>query len=246
MRTKPSEINIRHRENPTTLITRWEKQLQHYAAVHPVLLGFIVFILVSVIVSILSVPFYLEDLWGFWGNVLVEAHGMIFDLLVIGVFVFWLHRIGHKQLTIMKYKEELEDYLGWQHIEAMFKIITLIKKLNYWGVSDIYLSEAHLEKGFLREVNLKGANLDGSNLIEADLIRANLKGAYLIGADLTNANLTNANLVGTDLRRADLRGANFTRANLRGANLETAMYNEFTKWPTGFNYKKSGAILYLL
>ncbi|MFK5968967.1 MAG: pentapeptide repeat-containing protein [Candidatus Marithrix sp.] len=246
MRIKPSEINIRHRENPTTLFGRVEKWIRHYSAVHPVSLGFAVFISVSIIVAILSVPFYLENLWNFWGNVLVEAHGMMFDLLVIGVFVFWLHRIGYKQLVIMRYKEELEDYLGWQHIEAMFKIITLVKKLNYWGVSNIYLSGAYLKKGFLREANLRGTNLDGSNLIEADLIRANLREAYLIGADLTNANLTNANLIGADLRMADLRGANFTGANLRKAILETAMYDEFTKWPRGFNLKKSGAILYLL
>ena len=243
---KPSERNIRHRKNPTTLLGSVEKWIQHYSAVHPVSLGFAIFISVSIIVATLSIPFYLEDLWSFWGNVLVEAHGMMFDLLIIGVFVFWLHRIGHKQLIIIRYKEEIEDYLGWQHIEAMLKIIDLIKKLNYWGVSDIYLSGAYLKKGFLREANLKGANLDGSNLIEADLVRANLRGAYLIGADLTKANLTDTNLVGADLRRADLRGANLTGAKLRKAILETAMYDEFTKWPRGFNYKKSGAILYLL
>ncbi len=246
MRIKPSEINIKHNKNPTTISGGIEKWIRNYSAIHPVSLGFVVFISVSIIVALLSVPFYQENLWDFWGNVLVEAHGMMFDLLVIGVFVFWLHRIGYKQLTIMRYKEELEDYLGWEDKEAMFKIITLVKKLNYWGVSKIYLAEAYLIKGFLREANLKGANLDGANLIEADLIRANLRGSYLIGADLTNANLTSANLIGADLRRADLRGADFTKANLRGANLETAMYDQFTKWPRGFNYKKSGAILYLL
>jgi len=246
MREKPSEIHVGYRENSPTFLTRWDKWIRNFSAIHPVALGFVVFVIVLAIVATLSMPFYRENLWEFWGNVLVEAHGMIFDLLVIGVFVFWLHRIGHKQLTIMRYKEELEDYLGWQHSEAMFKIITLIKKLNHWGVSNIYLADAYLKQGFLREANLRGSNLDGANLIEVDLIRANLKGAYVIGANLSKANLTDANLAGADLRRADLRGADLTGASLRGTNLEAAMYDDLTKWPKGFNPKKTGAIFYWL
>ncbi|MDM8568688.1 pentapeptide repeat-containing protein [Thiotrichales bacterium HSG1] len=246
MRIKPSEIHIKHRENPTTAITRFEKQIQRFFALHPVVLGLIVFIIVTIIIASLSMPFYQANLWDFWGNVLVEGHGMIFDLLIIGVFVFWLHRIGRKHLLIIRYREQIDDFLGWEHQEAMFKLITLIKKLNHWGISDIHLSGAHLKGAFLREVNLKGANLDGSNLIEANLINAHLKHAYLIGADLTRANLTNAVLIKTDLRRADLRGTIFTGAKLRGANLEAALYDDLTKWPKGFNPKKTGAILYLL
>ncbi|MCK5876033.1 MAG: pentapeptide repeat-containing protein [Candidatus Marithrix sp.] len=246
MRLKPSEIHIKHRENPTTSVIQLEKQVQHFFAVHPVLLGIIVFVVVTIIIASLSIPFYQEDLWAFWGNVLVEGHGMIFDLLIIGVFVFWLHRIGRKQLLIIRYREQIDDFLGWEHQEAMFKIITLIKKLNHWGVSNIHLSEAYLEKAFLTEVNLKGANLDGADLVEANLVEANLKYAYLIGADLTRANLTNAVLIKTDLRRADLRGTNFTKANLKGANLDGAMYDDLTKWPKGFDPKQTGAIFYWL
>ncbi|MDM8564446.1 pentapeptide repeat-containing protein [Candidatus Halobeggiatoa sp. HSG11] len=246
MRIKPSEIHIKHRENPETFLIRFEKRFRHYSAVNPVALGIIVFVVVAAIISALSMPFYKENLWEFWGNVLVEGHGMIFDLLIIGVFVFWLHRIGYKQLIIIRYREEIDDYLGWQHQEAMFKIITIIKKLNHWGVSNIHLVEAHLKKAFLKEVNLKGANLDGANLIEANLTSAHLKNAYLIGADLTRANLTGAILINTDLRRADLRGAIFTKAKLRGVNLEGAMYDDLTKWPKGFNPKKTEAIFYWL
>jgi hypothetical protein len=246
MRLKPSEINFKHRENPITIITQLEKRFRIYSAVNPVALGVVVLILVSAIISALSIPFYRENLWDFWGNVLVEGHGMIFDLLVIGVFVFWLHRIGRKQLLIIRYRESINDFLGWEHIEAMFKLITLINKLNHWGVSDIYLAGAYLKEAFLKEVNLKGANLDGANLIEANLISAHLKGAYLIGADLTKANLTNAILIKTDLRRADLRGADLTGAKLKGAILTGAMYDDLTKWPKGFNPKKTDAIFYWL
>jgi uncharacterized protein YjbI with pentapeptide repeats len=60
-------------------------------------------------------------------------------------------------------------------------------------------------------------------------------------------------LVGTNLERAKLDNANLTSANLRQANLEGstlidtkvqgARYDAHTRWPTGFNPGRAGAIL---
>jgi len=34
----------------------------------------------------------------FFKNIVVEAHGMLFDIFIIGVFIFALHKIGEKRL----------------------------------------------------------------------------------------------------------------------------------------------------
>ena len=198
---------------------------------------------------------------GYWQNVRVEAHGMLFDLLILGVFVYWLNSLGEKQRIIKRYQEEIKDYLGWDEPEAMFRIVGNIKRLNREGVSNINLSRANLKGAFLIEINLQKAFLIGAELQEAYLFMANLSEADLRSANLHNANLEEANLRGANLHNvnlgeakliaADLTGANitdtdlwaadFTGANLSRANLRGAIYNETTLWPEGFNPESAGA-----
>jgi uncharacterized protein YjbI with pentapeptide repeats len=93
------------------------------------------------------------------------------------------------------------------------------------------IAEAVLDA--VRWANLSGANLSG----------ANLYGAYLSGADLSGANLYGANLSGAYLSGANLSGADLYGANLYGANLYEAIYNDLTRWPTGFDPQAAGATL---
>ncbi|MCB0214259.1 MAG: pentapeptide repeat-containing protein [Anaerolineae bacterium] len=133
---------------------------------------------------------------------MVEAHGMIFDLLVIGVFVGWLTRLGERRMSVERYKEEIDDFLGWRNEEAMHRIVGNIKRLNREGITEIRLMKAFLENGHLAKVDLSGSDLRQANLQNADL-----RGAKLRGVNLTNA----------DLRGAALNGADFTNAELSGA-----------------------------
>ncbi|GEM_PF-850366 len=205
------------------MLTQIKKWLKNASAQKPVKLVFYVFCITTIIVMSLSLPFYFEDLWHFWGNVLIEIHGLLFELLIMGVFLLWLESLGHKQITITRYREEIEDYLGWNDDEATYRIVANIKRLNNYGISNI---------------NLKGAFLKGANLTEI-----NLQSANLLGSDLRGANLEKAQLKGADLRKADIRGANFLKAELSGTNLEAAVYNIMTRWPEGFDHKKVGARL---
>ena len=94
------------------------------------------------------------------------------------------------------------------------------------------MSEQH------RVPDLSGARLSGSILLGAKLARASLK-----GTDLTKADLSNAVLRGADLHGAKLQGANLTGADLTGADLTNALYDAATRWPTGFDPQKHGALL---
>jgi len=226
----------------TTSVKKW---LKYLAADKPVKLAFYVFCLATLIIMTLSLPFYMENFWGFWENILVEAHGLLFDLLVLGVLVLWLQKLGKWQLTVMRYREEIEDYLGWNDKRAMYKIVANIKRLNHHNITNIILTEAFLKNAYLVKANLMEADLDGADLREAYLMDIDLTNANLIGANLRGADLTDANLTGADLTNADLRGAKL-RTNLSGANLKTAIYDKMTKWPEGFDYEKAGAILYFL
>ncbi len=198
------------------------------AAERPVMLAFLVFVAVTCIVVPASLPFYLNDTWGFAENIMAEAHGMIFDLLIIGWFMFWLNKMAERRLRSNRYREEIEDFLGWQSPEATHRIAGNIRRLNRSGVTkgirltQAYLSAANLGGVQLEDAELWGAQMERANLNRAFLSRANMAGANLEEADLGGAELNGADLRGANLRRADLQYATLIEANLGGAALQGA------------------------
>jgi uncharacterized protein YjbI with pentapeptide repeats len=80
----------------------------------------------------------------------------------------------------------------------------------------------------------KGPQLRGARLRRASLAQRNLRKADLRGADLS----------GADLRAADLAGADLTGAKLGGAKLEGARYDAHTRWPSGFDPRQHGLVLW--
>ena len=164
----------------------------------------------------------------FWENILVESHGMLLDLLIIGALIFWLQKrtegAREKKRLIKTYTDQLESFREWYGEEAAFRVRYIIENLQSLGINDLDFSKLHLGKLkpdllkvivhkekeflFLREVNL--SDLD-------------LKEAYLDSADLYMAYLRN-----TNLQKANLQGANFNKARFWGANLsQTNLKNAF-------------------
>jgi hypothetical protein len=72
----------------------------------------------------------------------------------------------------------------------------------------------------------------------ADLRQAFLPLAPLHAAILDHAHLQQANLQRADLRGADLRGTDPSAALLRGA-----IYDSHTRWPSGFDPERHGAVI---
>jgi len=142
-----------------------------------------------------------------------------------------------------------------------------LRKADLYGAhlegADLY--GAHLERADLRRANLEGANLSGAHpegaylwwahLEDADLSRAHLEEAQLFRAHLDRADLRDAHLEGArvehrHLKKADLRGANLEVATrpfgdgvetlLYFADLESALADENTSWPDGFDPRTAG------
>ena len=182
-----------------------------------------VWVLILSVFVVVGLTFYFEYYEpDFFKNVLIEAHGMLFEILVIGLFVLWLNNIGEKRRTVQSYIDEIDDFRGWESEEAMRRIKGNILRLNKLGVSKIPLSKCHLENVDLKCANLKGASLAGANLKKANLWEANLEGANLEGANLEKVTLAGANLKATNLLRTRLMGANLMGTLLSGANLSGA------------------------
>ncbi len=200
-------------------------RFERTAAQSPVFLAFLVFMGASAIVVPVSLPFYVDNTLNFWENIVAELHGVLFDLLIIGWFLLWLNKIAERRVRNNRYREEIEDYLGWRSPEATLRIVGNVRRLNRGGIlSGFRLTEAHLEGAKLGGVDMDdsdlwGAHLEGASLRDAHLNRANLAGAALEGADLERAEMAAADLRGANLNEADLERAVLTKADLRGASL---------------------------
>lgn len=233
-----------HKQTYLKLYSSLKDRLERLSADNPIELALLVFFAALLLVVSLSIPYYSAS---FYENVLVESHGMLLDLLIIGVFVYWLDSLGDKKREMRRYQEEIDDYLNWQSHEATYRIIGNVRRLNRENVTEIHLENAYLPQANLITVILDGANLQGASLPEANLqqarlVNADLRGACLQGANLSKANLRGAKLQGashwessalelflneakahlkvTDLQGANLREAVLANANLRGTNLQ--------------------------
>ena len=183
----------------------------------PILTSALVLLVVAVLVIGLSLPYYIYDFKNFWPQILAEAHGMLFDIAVIGMLLYWLNQNGEMRQRIRTYKDEIDDFRLWESEEAAFRTVGNLKRLNRHKIYEINLVNCHLSRTNLNYVNLKGSNLNSTNLSSASLIETNLENTRLNQTNLENANMNQANLKG-----AYASGANFKDAFLIKAQFENA------------------------
>jgi uncharacterized protein YjbI with pentapeptide repeats len=188
-------------------------------------------IILFVIVIVLSLVYYRGRYSEYLGLLLAEAHGMVFDLIVIGLLLAWLYRTDEKRRRIQDYKEEIDDFRKWESEEAAFRTVGNIKRLNRNHIYNIDLSHSYLAKTNLNHVKLIGANLNYANFTNAFLIDVNLQGARLNQTILENCNmnqsvLNKAYASGAIFRDAYLIKSNFEDAFLIKANFENAFLME--------------------
>lgn len=229
----------------------WEKVQQKISSIieKPALTSFVVLIFLSFIVLGLSANYYLNDFNNFIRGVLEEAHGMLFDLAIIGILIYWLNENGAKRLRIRTYKDEIDDFRLWESEEAAFRTVGNIKRLNRHKIYNINLVNCYLAKTNLSYVILKGSNLNSANVSNSNLVQCNLEGTRLNQTNFENSNLNHvfmqkayasgANFKDTFMIKAKLDGAFLIKANfcnaflmesdlngayLTGANLENANF----------------------
>lgn len=194
----------------------------------PILTSAIVLVVVATLVLGLSLKYYINEFNSFWPQILVEAHGMIFDIAVIGILLFWLNQSGETRQRIRTYKDEIDDFRLWESEEAAFRTVGNLKRLNRHRVYEINLVNCYLAKTNLSYVNLKGSNLNSANLTNSSLIETNLENTRLNQTNLENSNLNQANLKGAYASGANFKDTFLIKAQFEGAFLiKTNFKNAF-------------------
>ena len=198
------------------------------------LIAFIALISSSFIVITLSFIFlYFNKGQNLLANILIEAHGMLFDILVIGIFILWLNQKGEARRLIkwktISYNNEIDDLRGWESEEAARKIRGDILRLNELGITSMDLRLCCLKKMIMTGVKLKNsilisADLTETNLDEADFSQADLSGVKMQSANLIATRFEDAKLCFADLRETFLGLTYFSGADLFGADLRGAYF----------------------
>lgn len=191
----------------------------------PLLTSSIVLVCVAVLVISLSLRYYIADYDSFMAQVLAEAHGMIFDIAVIGILIFWLNQNGEIRQRIRTYKDEIDDFRLWESEEAAFRTVGNIKRLNRHKIHEINLVNCYLPRTNLNYVNLQGSNLNSANVSQSSLIEADLENARLNQTNFENSNLNQVNLKGAYASGANFKDAFLIKAKLEGAFLIKASFN---------------------
>ena len=72
----------------------------------------------------------------FWENVLVEAHGLVFDILVLGLIFVWMDTYRQKRESIARDLENLWDLNTLTEEVYQKKKVNILKRLNKSEVPD--------------------------------------------------------------------------------------------------------------
>ena len=90
-----------------------QRVFNHFHSIleNPILTSFLVLLVLTNLVMFLSFPYYMNDSSNYYGQVLIEAHGMLFDILIIGILIFWLNKNGEKRQRIKTYKDSIRQDL---------------------------------------------------------------------------------------------------------------------------------------
>lgn len=191
----------------------------------PLLTSTLVLILVTILVLGLSMKYYVTEFDTFIPQVLAEAHGMIFDIAVIGILIFWLNQNGEIRQRIRTYKDEIDDFRLWESEEAAFRTVGNIKRLNRHKIHEINLVNCYLARTNLNYANLAGSNMNSANVSQSSLIESNLENARLNQTNFENSNLNQANLKGAYASGANFKDAFLIKAHFENAFLIKANFN---------------------
>ena len=191
----------------------------------PYTASFTVLFVLTIIVVGLSLPLYFNQFVEMRLNVLAEAHGMIFDILIIGILLFWLRERTEIKQRVRQYEDEIDDFRMWESEEAAFRNVGNIKRLNRHDVHKLDLVGSYLVKTNLSKIELEDSNLNTANLANSMLIGANLKNARMNQTIFENSNLNHADLEGTYASGANFKDAFLIKANFKNAFLIKTDFN---------------------
>lgn len=182
------------------------------------------FIFLTVICFLLIVIFDFLDPDFKIHDILVEFHGLLFDLIILGILLTIYESITSRLETIKRYTEELNDYKFWETEEAMYRTRGLIKRLVDLKVKELDLSHCYLatDKSFCQYKDMQKWQFAGANLYDSFFMFSNMTDCNFYISNLEDSSFTNVNLTNCEFGGANLINTKFKKCNFQNVKLEDA------------------------
>ncbi|NBB87891.1 MAG: hypothetical protein GVY12_16940 [Bacteroidetes bacterium] len=199
------------------------KWIIRFAEESPTKFTMYVALLALLVVSLLDLVYADPTSGAFWTGVLVEAHGLVFDLFVVTLLLGGLERLRkkrlRKKLEIQSYHDLIDDLRHLETPEAARQIASAIRRLNERDVAEIDLHDCYLRGMTFESIKLtKGANLKEADFRDVEIGEAIFRGANLFGAKFQDADLRGADFTGATIWGAQFDGATLHHAHFDNAN----------------------------
>jgi len=177
----------------------------------------LVAILVAIVMDLFDSEFSPHD-------IIVEYHGLVFDLFIFGVILTVYESRRSKKDKIDRYREEIDDYRFWHSEESLHRIKGLIKRLDKLNVSFIDLSHCQLiEARWFSQYKSMRWIFSGADLTESVFLMVDMQKSKFLVTTLTNATFVEVNLMDCNFGSAKMLGVRFEKCNLNGVDFGSAV-----------------------
>jgi uncharacterized protein YjbI with pentapeptide repeats len=171
----------------------------------------------------------------FWENFLVEMHGIVFELSIIGVLILWLDSKRSKSGDIKRLREDLDDYSTLDFPEINVKKLGHIKRLNEHGIKGIDVQNLVLNGLKVKGVSVEGTRLIGLKIVAGSIVGSTFKSMKMRSSDFQKSTiksttfesceLLKSNFIESSCKGVDFSNSSLERADFTNANLQSSVFN---------------------
>jgi hypothetical protein len=161
---------------------------------------------------------------GFWESLLVEMHGMIVELAVVGVLLLWLDGRREHKRTIVQCREDLWDYAEYDFPEAHLKKISALKRMLAAGTSDINVRNLHLSTRELKGMSFEGASIIGLRLNDGKITSSTFKNVEMRSSNFVSCRMQDVKFEGGSIYKSNFQGATLRGVLFRDVNLKNVVF----------------------
>jgi hypothetical protein len=232
-------------------IVKWYERLFQK---DPVSLTFSLTIILALILALVSKNVYANKWEEFIVQMVAEAHGILFDILVLGILFVWINRISERKKSIQRCLETIDDlrlkhtdivdfnYLHEKHskplggqIDEKYPSYTYSLRPSSWWNSEyvrieIIQSIKLLARNKVQMLDLHNINVSGGRFPSINLRKSKLSCSLLVDCQLSHSNLSLTECHETNFTGSCLDHADFEEASLIGAAFveSSLQYTKFT------------------
>ncbi|MEP2668786.1 MAG: pentapeptide repeat-containing protein [Cyclobacteriaceae bacterium] len=193
---------------------------------HPVYVSLSILMLCTFFVTLVSYSEYRDNFNELWIQVVGELHGVVFDVLILGILFGWFDRLRDKRQRIRRYLEELDDTKQWKSQEAGFKTVGNIRRLNGLGVYEFELNEHFISKAKLSGLRLESSYLSKTNLRSTKIINTTLSYCTICDSQAKHLFVQDSKLLELYSANTNYCESRFTNSSLKASYLAFCNFND--------------------